>query len=214
MQPGLIPQKDGSVAISFELPQAQVSAEILQVLAELAREGAIIHPTTAQKIMILRLDEEKALDALKRLEKAGAFIRKAGKSLQPRTCVGLPFCKIALKETFPLSEAIWEAFPAEELPHKFKVAVAGCPACCCWANTVDLGFVGVREGYKILVGGKGGYKPKAATYLTTVSSKEEAISIMRGVLNFFKEKGEEKKRFAVLLEKEGIDSLKKYLNLS
>ncbi len=213
MIPGLIPQKDGSFAISVELPGTTISSTVLKVLAELASEGVIVHPTTAQKIMLLGLSEEQAKEALARLEAAGAMIRKSGKSLQPRTCVGLPYCKIAIRETFSLSRAIYQAFPSEDLPHKLKVAVAGCPACCSWANIIDLGFVGAREGFKVYVGGKGGYQPRFGQYLSTVTSQEEALSLMRGVLRFFKEKGQKKKRLAVLLEGGGLEELKRSLNL-
>ncbi len=213
MIPGLIPQKDGSYAISIELPGTIVPAGVLEVLAQLAAQGATVHPTTAQKIMVLGLAEEAAKEALERLEAAGAKIRKSGKSLQPRTCVGLPWCKIALKETFSLSRAIYEAFPAEELPHKLKVAVAGCPACCSWANVLDLGFVGAREGFKVYVGGKGGYQPVPGQFLTVVKNQEEALSLMRGVLSFFKERGQKKKRLGSLLEGEAFTELKRFLNL-
>ncbi len=213
MIPGLIPQKDGSWAISIELPGAQLQAQVLSVLANLAEKGAIIHPTTAQKIMILGLEEETAKHALSLLEEAGAMIRKSGKSLQPRTCVGLPYCKLALQETLRFSQALYEAFPAEDLPHKLKVGVSGCPACCSWANLLDLGFVGVRSGFKVYVGGKGGYKPTLGSYLTAVSSLEEAVSLMRGVLDFFKKYGQKKKRLGSIIEGEELAALKKHLGL-
>ena len=213
MIPGLIPQKDGSWAISIELPGAQIQAQVLSVLANLAEKGAIIHPTTAQKIMILGLEEETAKHALSLLEEAGAMIRKSGKSLQPRTCVGLPYCKLALQETLRFSHALYEAFPAEDLPHKLKVGVSGCPACCSWANLLDLGFVGVRSGFKVYVGGKGGYKPTLGSYLTAVSSLEEAVSLMRGVLDFFKKYGQKKKRLGSIIEGEELAALKKHLGL-
>ncbi len=214
MVPGLIPQKDGSFAISIELPEGKISASVLKVLSRLAEEGAFVHPTTAQKIMILGLTEEKALKALKELEGAGAQIRKSGKSLQPRTCVGLPWCKLALQETFPLALAIYKAFPQEDLPHKFKIGVAGCPACCSWANILDLGFVGVRGGFKVYLGGKGGYKPTEGTYLTKVENIEEALNLVHRVLDFFKTHGQKKKRFATLISKMSPKDLAKALKLN
>jgi dissimilatory sulfite reductase (desulfoviridin) alpha/beta subunit len=213
MTPGLIAQKDGSYAISIELPETLISASVLKVLAELADQGAKIHPTTAQKILVLGLSEPLALRALEQLEGAGALIRKSGKSLQPRTCVGKPYCKIALKETFPLSKAIYQAFPAEDLPHKFKVAVSGCPACCSWANLIDLGFVGSQEGFKLYIGGKGGYRPQPGLYLTTVRDEEEALSFMKKILSFFRQKGQKKRRLGSLLEKEGLLTLKVFFGI-
>ncbi len=212
--PGLIPQKDGSWALSIELPEGKIGAEVLKVLASLAEGGAFIHPTTAQKIMVLGLKKEEALKALERLEKAGARIRKSGKSLQPRTCVGLPFCKLALQETFPLAQAIYEAFPREELPHKFKIGVSGCPACCSWANTLDLGFVGVRDGFKVYLGGKGGYKPRLGILVGKIGDLSEALEVTRRVLDLFKEKGAKKRRFAKIVENLPLEEIQQYLGLS
>ncbi len=213
MVPGLIPQKDGSWALSIELPEGKIAASILRVLAELAEAGAFVHPTTAQKIMILGLNEEAAKKALEKLEAAGARIRKSGKSLQPRTCVGLPFCKLALQETFPLAQAIYEAFPAEDLPHKFKIGVSGCPACCSWANILDLGFVGVRDGFKVLVGGKGGYKPQEGLLVGKVKDIPQAIEVTRRALELFREKGAKKRRFATVVKKLPLEELQKILGL-
>ncbi len=214
MIPGLIPQKDGSFAISIELPEGKISASILRVLTKLAEEGAFVHPTTAQKIMILGLSENKARQALQALEACGARIRKSGRSLQPRTCVGLPYCKLALQETFPLAQAIYEAFPEEELPHKFKIGVSGCPACCSWANVLDLGFVGVRDGFKVYIGGKGGYRPKEGLFLTKVHTTEEALSLTRKILDLFKARGQKKKRFHTVISRMTPEELRKTLGLN
>ena len=211
MIPGLIPQKDGSFALSVELPEARLSAEVLKVLSLLAAQGAIIHPTTAQKVMVLGLEEKQAKEAQAQLEAAGAKIRKSGKSLQPRTCVGLPFCKLALQETFPLARAIYEAFPAEDLPHKFKIGVSGCPACCSWANVLDLGFVGVRDGFKVYVGGKGGYRPKEGLLVGKVKGIEEALEVTRRTLSLFRERGQKKKRFALVAHQMSPDEIKEVL---
>ncbi len=202
---------DGSLAISLELDQGRLGPELLAVLADLARAGVLVHPTTAQKIMLLNVPREKAPEILARLEDAGALIRKKGTSFQPRVCIGKPYCKLALGETFPLAQAIYHRFKGYPVPHKFKVAVSGCPACCSWANIIDLGFQAVRGGYKVLVGGKGGYKPTPGKLLGKAKDQEEALAYMEAVLRYFQRYGAPKKRLATVLAKTGEDPLKEIL---
>ncbi len=205
--PGAIPQTDGSYAVSVEFPQLTMAKDVLLVLAELAGEGLVVHPTTAQKVMVLGIEPAKVSQVIERLESAGAQLRKAATSFQPRTCVGAPFCKLALKETFPLAQRIYESFKGHPVPHKFKVAVSGCPACCSWANNIDLGFVAVRNGYKVYLGGKGGYKPRPGLLLGLVEGEDEALRVMDAVLKFFNEHGRPKRRFAWVVEKMGLEPL-------
>ncbi len=58
MIPGIVPQKDGSYMISFELPNgACMTPEILETLADISRQHkCLVHVTTAQKIMLLGMD--------------------------------------------------------------------------------------------------------------------------------------------------------------
>jgi len=209
--PGTRLLADGSLAISLELDQGFLQAEILEVLADLARQGVLVHPTTAQKIMLLNVPRQGVEEILSRLEGAGALIRKKGTSFQPRVCIGKPYCKLALGETFTLAQAIYHRFRGYPVPHKFKVAVSGCPACCSWANILDLGFQAIRNGYKVFVGGKGGYKPTPGILLGKAKDQEEALLYMEAVLTYFQRYGEPKRRLATVLAKTGEAPLKEIL---
>ena len=57
-------------------------------------------------------------------------------------------CQYGLIDTFGLSEKIhhrfYEGYPGVRLPHKFKIAVGGCPNNCVKPSLNDLGIVGQR----------------------------------------------------------------------
>ena len=57
-------------------------------------------------------------------------------------------CQYGLIDTFDLSEKLHERFyvgyHGVELPHKFKIAVGGCPNMCVKPDLNDLGIVGQR----------------------------------------------------------------------
>lgn len=213
--PGLIPQKDGSVALSIECLNGCISAQQLTEIAQIANEAkAIIHLTMAQKIMLLGMTEEAGIKALNALDKLCLSVRKARDLSQPRVCVGKPFCKLALQDTFSLGEYLYNELARTPIPPKLKVAVSGCPAACSWANCMDLGFVGIKSGYIVMVGGHGGAKPKAAVELCRITTHKEAADILRKLAAIFSQEVKLKARVDKLIQKMGIDGLKAELGLN
>ncbi len=210
--PGLMPQKDGSFAITIECPKGVVEPRILEALAKVSREhGAIVHPTIAQKIMLLGLEEEAAKTVLNLLEEAGATVRKARDLSHPRVCVGKPYCKLAFQDTFALSEYLYEKLARTPTMPKFKVGISGCPACCTWANMMDLGFMGVRSGYKVFVGGHGGVRPIVGQEILKIQTREEAARILETLAALFNDTVKKKARFDLVIKKLGIEKIKEEL---
>jgi NAD(P)H-nitrite reductase large subunit len=209
--PGLIPQKDGSYAFTVECPQSFFPPEILEAVAAVAREhGAMVHPTTGQKLMILNMPMDTAAKAMASLERAGAFIRRSPVS-HPRTCIGTPFCKFALQDTVSVARQLYDEFGKVLTPPKMKVAVSGCPACCSWANIIDVGFVGVKSGYKVFVGGHGGALPQIGQEIGSVIDAEEAASVLRRALELFLAEVKKKARFSTIIKNLGLDEVKRRL---
>ncbi len=212
--PGLIPQKDGSYAILIECVNGCITPEVLAAAQQVqSTAGATLHMTTAQKLMFLDMDHDNALKALEILESAGAAVRKTRDVSQPRVCVGKPYCPIALQETFPLGEALCREAVRVPIPPKMKVGVSGCPACCSWANIMDVGFVGYRNGYKVLVGGHGGYRPKPGTEIGTVSTHGQAVEVVKRAAALFSSRVEKKGRFDKVVAEMGVDAVKAELGL-
>jgi nitrite reductase (NADH) large subunit len=65
------------------------------------------------------------------------------------------------------------------MPHKFKMAVSGCPRNCAEATIKDFGVVCVDSGYELHVGGNGGIKVRATDLLCKVETEEEALERLR-----------------------------------
>ncbi|OCC14166.1 Nitrite and sulphite reductase 4Fe-4S domain [Dissulfuribacter thermophilus] len=213
--PGIVPQKDGSYMISFELPNgACLSPEALELLAQIGREhNCLIHVTTAQKIMLLGMDFDQAKDVLERLDAAGLSVRKARDLSQPRVCVGKPYCKLALKDTFALSKYLYDRLSRKPVAPKLKVAVSGCPACCSWANMVDVGFVGVRSGWKVFIGGHGGARPKLGEEMGKVETHEEAAALLERIAELFTSEVKKKARLEHIIKRIGLETFKEKVGL-
>ncbi len=215
MIPGIVPQKDGSYMISFELPNgACMTPEILETLATISRQhNCLVHVTTAQKIMLLGMDFDQAKDVLKRLEDAGLSVRKTRDLSQPRVCVGKPYCKLALQDTFSLAQYLYERLSRKPIAPKMKVAVAGCPACCSWANIIDVGFVGVKSGWKVFIGGHGGARPVLAEEMGKVTSHEEAAALLERIADLFTSEVKKKARLSHIIKRIGVDEFKRRVGL-
>ncbi len=208
--PGLMVQKDGTYALTIELPNGILKGQVLEVLTEVSRvSGISLHITVAQKIMLLGLEYEAGIKAMKALESAGAVVRKARDLSHPRVCVGKPYCKLAFQDTFAMGEYLYEELAREAIPPKLKVGVSGCPACCSWANLMDFGLMGQRSGFKVLIGGHGGVRPRTGQEVATVTTEQDAARILRRLARLFSREVKKKARVDRLIKKLGIEEVKR-----
>ena len=79
-------------------------------------------------------------------EEAGLETGGTGAKVRPVTCCKGTTCQYGLIDTYALSEKIHERFYVGyhdvKLPHKFKIAVGGCPNNCMKPDLNDVGIVG------------------------------------------------------------------------
>lgn len=213
--PGLVPQKDGSFAIFVEVPKgACPSADDLMVLSNMMKDlNCKVHLTTAQKIMIFDLNEESGKKALEMLSNTGLYAKTALDLSQPRVCIGKPYCKLALQETFPLSETLMEKLAREPIARKIKVGIAGCPACCSWANIIDIGFIGVKSGFQVFIGGHGGARPAIGEKMGMITTHDEAVDLVRKIAKLFRENVTKKSRLERVIKKIGLEEFKSAVGL-
>ncbi len=212
--PGLKKKKDGSYSISIECPSGNVSPTVLREVTEIAEKyAATVHLTSVQKIMLLDLNEEAGKDAIERLKVVGARVKTRRTLSQAMVCVGKPYCPLALQETMPLASFLYEKVSEIPIPPKLKMAISGCPACCTWANLVDIGFVGTSDGFKLFVGGHGGYKPVVGQAIGLVKDNEEAVKVVKKVASIFVKNVDKKGRLSDVIKKMGMDEFRKELGI-
>ena len=86
-----------------------------------------------------------------------------GKALRTvKTCVGSEWCRFGTQDSTGLGVKLEQMTWGSWMPHKFKIAVSGCPRNCAEATIKDFGVVCVDSGYELHVGGNGGIKVRAA----------------------------------------------------
>ncbi len=102
-----------------------------------------IHLSTRQGIEIHYVHYTKLEEARQELEKAGITMGACGPRVRVVTaCPGGATCRWGIIDTKPLSRDLDEKYFRQDTPHKFKMAVTGCPHNCAKATENDLGIMG------------------------------------------------------------------------
>ena len=115
--------------------------------AELYGNG-IVTFTTRLTIEVPGIPYDKIEDFRTYIAKEGLVTGGTGSKVRPIVSCKGTTCQYGLIDTFELSEEIHERFYNGyydvKLPHKFKIAVGGCPNNCVKPDLNDLGIIGQR----------------------------------------------------------------------
>ena len=84
----------------------------------------------------------------------GGFTGKVVRSA--KFCIGVYYCKKGKQNTIKMGMKFDESFRGIETPNKIKIAVLGCQNSCSEPSVRDMGLIGSRKGWNILVGGTAG----------------------------------------------------------
>lgn len=128
----------------------RITAEESQVIAEAAKlygDGHMMM-TTRLTIEVSGIDYHNIEAFREYLGKIGLETGGTGSKVRPVVSCKGTTCQYGLCDTYALSNEIHERFYKGyhdvSLPHKFKIAVGGCPNNCVKPNLNDLGIVGAR----------------------------------------------------------------------
>ena len=69
-------------------------------------------------------------------------------------------------------------------PHKYKIAVSGCPRNCAEATIKDFGVIGVDSGWEIYVAGNGGIKLESQIFYVKLKVMKNYLNIQKHICNF------------------------------
>jgi len=94
------------------------------------------------------------------------------------------------------------------MPHKYKLAVSGCPRNCAEATIKDFGVVCVDSGYEIHVGGNGGIKVRVTDFLVKLETEEEVLEYCGAFSQYYREDAHYLERTAPWIERVGLDKIK------
>jgi nitrite reductase (NADH) large subunit len=132
-----------------------------------------------------------------------------GKAIRTvKTCVGKTWCRFGTQDSTTMGIQLEKATWGSWTPHKFKLAVSGCPRNCAEATIKDFGVVCVDSGYELHVGGNGGVKVRATDFLCAVKTPEEVLEYCAAFLQVYREEAHYLERTAPWVERVGLAYVK------
>ncbi len=206
---GAILQRDRETyAIAPHIPGGLTDTATLRKICDVAdKYGLEVKLTSAQRIMLIGIKEEE-LDTVwtELAQKPGAAIGLCVRSI--KICPGTTYCKRGVQDSISLGLKLDARYHAMELPNKMKMGVSGCMVSCAESGVKDIGVVATAKGWRILVGGNAGARPRLADTLVDVAADEDQVlAIIDKIVTWYRNSGREV-RLGRLVEEMGIEKFR------
>jgi sulfite reductase (ferredoxin) len=143
---GVHAQRDGQYYVGFAPRVGRLSADALEVIAELAalHGSGKIRTTTEQKMVILDVPAGSVAGLTAGLEAADLQVNPSAFRRHTMACTGIEFCKLAIVETkqraMDLISEMERRLP--DFTEPVTINVNGCPNSCARIQTADIGLKG------------------------------------------------------------------------
>ena len=213
---GVIIQRDKETyAVAPHIPCGVVTPETLRKIADVAEKYncAALKITSAARIAIVGLREQDVDAVWADLEmKPGYAVGLCVRSV--KACPGTTFCKRGLRDSLGVGMKLDAKYNGLTLPSKLKMGVSGCPNQCAETGFKDIGLFGTAKGWKLLVGGCGGVRPRIADLLAQGLDDEQALALIDKVIEYFKANAKPRERLARLVDRAGLDALKEAVGVA
>ncbi|MBA4160534.1 MAG: nitrite reductase large subunit, partial [Novosphingobium sp.] len=205
-------QKDGTYSVVPRMWGGLTNPTELRAIADVVEKfnAPMVKVTGGQRLDIFGIKKEDLPAVWADLNAAGMVSGHAyGKSLRTvKTCVGSEWCRFGTQDSTGLGVRIERMTWGSWMPHKFKIAVSGCPRNCAEATIKDFGVVCVDSGYELHVGGNGGIKVRATDLLCKVETEEQAMDVCAAFIQLYREQAWYLERTAPWIERVGLDHVK------
>lgn len=205
-------QKDGTYSVVPRIWGGVTTPSELRAIAEVAEKFQVptVKLTGGQRIDLLGVKKEDLPAVWADLNRAGFVSGHAyGKALRTvKTCVGSEWCRFGTQDSTAMGIRLEQMTWGSWTPHKFKMAVSGCPRNCAEATIKDFGVVAVESGWELHVGGNGGVKVRATDFLCKVDTPEEVEAYCGAFMQLYREEARYLERTAPWIERVGLGYVK------
>ena len=206
LEKGALIQRDGETyAIVPDIKGGLCTPEVLRKIADISEKYSLaaIKLTSAARIALVGIKEED-IDAIweelgmKTANPVGMCVRSV------KLCPGTTFCKLGQQDAVGIGIKLDELYCGMQLPSKFKMGVSGCQNSCAESYIKDLGLIGGKKGWKLVVGGNAASKPALAQPVADGLSDDEALAAIDKIMNWYKD-FPKRQRLTKVIEGMGID---------
>jgi NAD(P)H-nitrite reductase large subunit len=204
---GVILQRDKETyAIAPHVACGVITPELLRKLADAAEKYNVgaVKITSAARIALVGIKEEDVDAVWQDLgmnpgHAVGLCVRSV------KACPGNQFCRLAKQDSLSIGMKLDEIYHGYELPSKTKMGVSGCQNQCAETWIKDIGLVGKKNGWTLMVGGSAASKPRLAQVLVEDLNSEEALDKIKKIMDFYKANGKKLERIGRMIDRVGFD---------
>ena len=209
VEKGAILQRDRETyAIAPHIPGGLTDSATIRKICDVADKYHLqMKLTSAQRIMLIGVKEEE-LDTVwtELAQKPGATLGLCVRSV--KICPGTTYCKRGVLDSISLGLKLDQRYHAMALPNKMKMGVSGCMVSCAESGLKDIGVIATAKGWRIMVGGNAGARPRLADVLIDVAANEnQVLDIVDAIITWYRNSGREV-RLGKLVEEMGIDAFR------
>ncbi len=205
-------QKDGTYSVVPRIWGGVTTPKELRAIADAADkyQVPVVKITGGQRIDLIGVKKEDLPKMWADLNAQGMVSGHAyGKSLRTvKTCVGSDWCRFGTQTAMSMGIELEKITWGSWTPHKFKMAVSGCPRNCAEATIKDFGVVGVDSGWELHIGGNGGVKIRGTDLLCKVKTDEEVVEYCTAFMQLYRQEAHYLERTAPWIERVGLAYVK------
>ncbi|MDH5632231.1 MAG: nitrite reductase large subunit NirB [Gammaproteobacteria bacterium] len=205
-------QKDGTYSVVPRMFGGLCTPSDLRAIADACDKYMVpeMKVTGGQRIDLFGVRKEDLPAMWKDLSDAGLVSGHAyGKAMRTvKTCAGSNWCRFGTQNSTGLGVKLEKLTWGSWMPHKFKLAVSGCPRNCAEATIKDFGVVCVDSGYELHVGGNGGIKVRVTDLLCKVENEDQVLEYCAAFVQKYREEARYLERTAPWIERVGLEHIK------
>ena len=200
---GFYSQRGGHTLMSrLRIPGGILTPQQLNCIGSTAKRlsKGKLHITTRQDIQIHNLPYENSIEIIESLKHVNISPRGGGGNTV-RNITGCYLSGICPYENSEVYKIVWglteyllSLDEAYTMPRKIKIAFSGCEYDCACTGVNDIGFVALKDGFKVLCGGGMGAKSAVGKILHEKVSLQEIGYSVKSLINLFNKYGNRKNR--------------------
>ncbi|MET0082385.1 MAG: nitrite reductase large subunit NirB [Sedimenticola sp.] len=208
-------QKDRSYTVVPRIWGGVTTPDELRAIADAAEkfEVPMVKITGGQRIDLVGVKQQQLPEIWSDLNAAGLVSGHAyGKALRTvKTCIGSQFCRFGTQDSIQMGIDLEKMTWGSWTPHKYKMAVSGCPRNCAEATIKDFGVVGIDGAWELHVGGNGGLKVRVTDLLCRVKTEAEVLEYAGAFMQLYREEARYLERTAPWVERVGLPYVKEQI---
>ena len=211
---GAILQRDKQTyAIAPHIPCGVVTPELLRRIADVSEKynAQTIKITGATRIAIVGIREEDVDQVWQEIQlDKGAAVGLCVRSI--RACPGTTYCRLGKQDALEIAMKLDQRYHAMVLPGKFKMAVSGCHLSCSESWVRDIGLIGLKDGWQVVIGGNVGAEPRIAQEIASGLDDDDALRAVDKLVQCYQEFAKKGERLGKTIDRIGLEPFKAALD--